>query len=56
MAAHLANSRHVVVRNAAHGAGFDCARELVVDFLTKGSLVGLGPACEGVGPVVFDVP
>ena len=56
VASHLSNSRHVVVRNEAHGAGFDCARQLVVDFLRKGSLQGLGPACEDVGPIVFDVP
>jgi pimeloyl-ACP methyl ester carboxylesterase len=55
VARHLPNSRHVIVRNEAHGAGFDCARQLVVDFLTRGTLEGLGPACEDVGPIVFDV-
>jgi pimeloyl-ACP methyl ester carboxylesterase len=52
----LPNSRHIVVRNEAHGAGFGCARRLVVQFLVTGSLEGLGPACEDVGPIQFEVP
>ena len=56
VATHLSNSRHVVVRNESHGAGFGCAQQLVVDFLKSGSLAGLGPACESAGPIEFAVP
>jgi len=56
VARHLPNSRHIVVRNEAHGAGFGCAQELVVDFLTTGSLEGLGPVCQDAGPIEFQVP
>ncbi len=55
VAAHLPNSRHVVARNESHGAGFGCGLELLVDFLDRGSLEGLGPACENAGPIVFQV-
>jgi len=56
VASTLSNSRHIVVRNEGHGAGFGCARDVVVAFLITGSLDGLGPACEGVGPIEFEVP
>jgi pimeloyl-ACP methyl ester carboxylesterase len=56
VASHLPNSRHIVVRNEAHGAGFGCARQLVVDFLTNASLEGLGSACDDVGPIEFETP
>lgn len=55
VARHLPNSRHVVVRNEAHGSGFGCGRELEIEFLKKGSLEGLGAACEDVGPLEFEV-
>lgn len=56
VASHLPNSRHIVVRNEAHGAGFGCARQIVADFLISASLDGLGSACEDVGPIEFEVP
>lgn len=56
VAAHLPNSRHIVVRNEAHISGFGCARQLVVDFLIQGSLEGLGPVCEDAGPIRFETP
>ena len=52
---HLPDSRHVVVRNEAHGAEFGCARAAVLDFMKSGSLEGLGPICEDAGPIEFDV-
>ena len=56
VATHLSNSRHIVVRNEAHGAGFGCAQQLVVDFLNSASLAGLGPACEDAAPIEFTLP
>lgn len=53
VARHLSRSRHLVVRNEAHGAEFGCARQATVEFLRSGSLEGLGAVCEGVGPVEF---
>ena len=55
VARHLPNSRHIVVRNESHGAEFGCARQTVIDFLISASLDDLGPACEGVGAVQFEV-
>jgi pimeloyl-ACP methyl ester carboxylesterase len=55
VASHLSNSRHIVVRNESHGAEFGCAREAAVQFLTTGSLEGLGPVCEDAGPVEYEV-
>ena len=56
VARYLPNSRHVVVRNESHGAGFGCAQQLVVDFLSQASFEGLGPVCEDAGPIEFQVP
>ena len=55
IATHLPNSRHVVVRNDSHGAEFGCGRAAAVQFLTTGSLEGLGPICEDVGPIHYEV-
>ena len=55
VAAHLPNSRHVRVRNESHGAEFGCARTGAVQFLTLGSLEGLGPVCEDAGPIQYEV-
>ena len=55
VAAHLPNSRHVMVRNESHGAEFGCARPAAIQFLTSGSLAGLGPICEDVGPIRYEV-
>ncbi len=52
---HLPSSRHVVVRNEAHGAQFGCGRQAAIDFLISGSLDALGPICEDVGPIEFTV-
>ncbi len=54
VARRLPNSRHVVVRNEGHGAGFGCARPAVLSFLDSASLDGLGPICEDAGPVEFE--
>jgi pimeloyl-ACP methyl ester carboxylesterase len=51
---HLPDSRHVVVRNEAHGSGFGCGRAAQIAFLESGSLDGLGPICEEAGPIEFD--
>lgn len=53
---HLPNARHVVARDEGHNAQFGCARPLAIEFLKQASLEGLGPACEGVGPIEFEVP
>lgn len=55
VASHLPNSRHVMVRNESHGAEFGCARPAAIQFLTTGSLEGLGPICEDVGPIQYEV-
>lgn len=55
VASHLPNSRHVKVRNESHGAEFGCARPAAIRFLTTGSLQGLGPICEDVGPIQYAV-
>ena len=55
VARHLANSRHIVARNESHGAEFGCARPAAVQFLTTGTLEDLGPVCEDVGPVEYEV-
>ena len=52
---HLPNSRHVVVRNEAHGAEFGCARPAVLSFMESGSLNGLGKICEDTAPIEFEV-
>jgi pimeloyl-ACP methyl ester carboxylesterase len=54
VATWLPQSRHVVVRNESHGAEFGCGRQLAIDFMRTGSLEGLPPACEAVGPVRFE--
>lgn len=51
----FANSRHIVVRNQAHGAGFGCARAAVEKFLVTASLEGVGPVCEEAGPIDFAI-
>lgn len=56
VARNLPRARHIVARNEGHGAEFGCARPLAIDFLTRGTLEGLGPACVGTGPVEFEVP
>ncbi len=56
VASHLPRSRHIVVRNEAHGAEFGCAREAAISFLRSASLEDLGAVCEGVGPILFEVP
>ena len=55
VAGHLPNSRHIVVRNEAHGSGFGCARPVAIAFLESGSLENLGPACEDAGPIEFEI-
>lgn len=56
VAGHLPNSRHIVVRNEAHGSGFGCARPAAIAFLESGSLEDLGPTCEDIGPIEFELP
>jgi len=55
VAAHLPNSRHVMVRNESHGSAFGCGRAAAIQFLIAGSLEGLGPICEDVGPIEYEV-
>ena len=47
VAATLSRSRHLLVRNEAHGSGFGCARPAVLHVLTTGSLEGLPDVCDG---------
>ncbi|MEZ4416954.1 MAG: alpha/beta hydrolase [Gemmatimonadota bacterium] len=54
VARSLPNSRHIVVRDQAHGAEFGCGRPAVLAFLTRGSLEGLPEVCGEVGPVTFE--
>jgi len=50
----LPNSRHIVVRNSGHGAGFTCARSVVEDFLVSASLDGVVDPCADE-PIHFEV-
>ncbi len=50
---HLPNSRHIVVRNSGHGAGFSCARPAVERFLTQGSFEGFEDSCPDT-PIRFE--
>lgn len=52
--ASLPNSRHLVVRNASHGAGFACARPVVEEFLKSASLEAVSDPCPAE-PVRFAV-
>ena len=49
----LSNSRHIVVRDAGHDAGFGCAAPAMVDFLKSASLEGFHDPC-GDRPIRFD--
>ncbi len=51
----LPNSRHLVVRDASHGAGFGCARSLVEEFLVTGAVDGAAQPCPDA-PITFEVP
>ncbi|MDH3401968.1 MAG: alpha/beta hydrolase [Acidobacteriota bacterium] len=48
------NSRHVVVRDQSHGAGFTCLRPVVEEFLLSASLTDVADPCSGE-PLVFAV-
>ncbi|MGI9628208.1 MAG: alpha/beta hydrolase, partial [Longimicrobiales bacterium] len=48
------NSAHIVVRNAGHGAGFGCAREVVEDFLVMPSVDDVHDPCPDE-PIRFQV-
>lgn len=50
----LPNSRHIVVRNSGHGAGFSCARAVVEEFLISASLDGVSDPCPA-DPIQFEV-
>jgi pimeloyl-ACP methyl ester carboxylesterase len=41
----LPNSRHIVMRNAAHTYGQECPQRLIADFLSAGSARDLDVAC-----------
>ena len=45
VARKLANSRHLVFPEAAHGGGGACSRDLVTDFVKRGSAEGLDVSC-----------
>ncbi|MDH3223285.1 MAG: alpha/beta hydrolase, partial [Gemmatimonadota bacterium] len=49
------NSRHLIVRDAGHGAGFGCGRSAVTGFLTNPVLDGIRLECEQ-RPIRFEVP
>ncbi len=51
---NLPNSRHIVVRNSGHGAGFTCARSVVEEFLVSASLSGISDPCPS-DPIRFAV-
>ena len=51
----LPNSKHIVVRNAGHGAGFGCAKDGVEAFLVSGNLDDVTDTCPRV-PITFEVP
>ncbi len=48
VAEHLPNSRHIVVRNEAHGAGFGCARPAMLYVLTEGKVEGMPSVCGDI--------
>jgi len=48
VASHLPKSRHLVIRNEAHGSEFRCALPAALYFLTKETLDGLPDVCGGV--------
>ena len=48
VARNLPNSRHLVIRNEAHGSGFGCARPATLHVLINGTLDGLPSVCEKV--------
>lgn len=50
----LPNSRHLVVRNLSHGAGFTCARPVVEEFLLTASLDAVADPCPA-DPAEFEV-
>ena len=45
VARSLPNSRHIVIRNAAHAYWQECPQRLVADFLSAGTARGLDVAC-----------
>ena len=47
VAAKLANKLHVVFPNGAHGGEGACGRNLVTDFVERGSAVGISLSCVG---------
>jgi len=51
----LPNSKHIVVRNAGHGAGFGCAKAGVEAFLVSGDLDDVTDTCPKI-PITFEVP
>ena len=51
----LPNSKHIVVRNASHGAGFSCARGTIEEFLASASLEDVTDPCPNE-PVRFEAP
>lgn len=49
------NSKHIVVRNVGHGAGFTCARGQVEEFLISASLQGVSEQPCPDEPILFIV-
>ena len=49
----LPNSRHLVVRDVSHGAGFTCARPVIEEFLQTPSFEGFENPCPDT-PIVFE--
>ena len=44
-AQYLPNSRQVLIRNEAHGYGSPCLRNLIAEFISRGSAKGLDTTC-----------
>lgn len=56
-AKYLTNSRHIVVHNAAHGAGGPCVTGLMRQFVERGSAAGLDASCvDQIQPPAFNIP
>jgi pimeloyl-ACP methyl ester carboxylesterase len=55
----LPNGRHIILRNTAHSFGSECAKELVVKFITEGSAKNLDESCAARlrrPPFLMDLP
>ncbi|HYO14193.1 MAG TPA: alpha/beta hydrolase [Thermoanaerobaculia bacterium] len=57
VARHLPNSRHVVFRGGSHSGRSPCVRQILSDFVGRGTAGGLDDSCaEQAPPVAFALP